>query len=177
MEESLNEIISDAVAYLMKNHAPKAFSQMGLAKVSGISQGTICMNLRGERGWSIEVLEKLCPPLGVPLEDLIRIGRELQYYANPDIKCYRPRSLNFKFKIGDVVVLKKELLESAVSRRDVRKFTVYAVYLTDEGVQYQVNDPKKEYQEEWEFLKEEALIPLTSAEQARDKIRKALEVL
>ena len=77
-QKSLNEIITDAVAYLMKNHAPKAFSQMGLSKVSGISQGTICMNLKGERGWSIDVLDKICPPLGVPLEDLIMIGRELQ---------------------------------------------------------------------------------------------------
>lgn len=76
--KSLNEIITDAVAYLMKNHAPKPFSQGGLAKVSGVSQGTICMNLKGERGWSIDVLERLCPSLGVPLEDLIAIGRELQ---------------------------------------------------------------------------------------------------
>ena len=77
-KKSMNEIITDAVAYLMKNHAPKAFSQAGLAKVSGVSQGTICMNLKGERGWSIDVLDKLCPPLGVPLEDLVMIGKELQ---------------------------------------------------------------------------------------------------
>ena len=76
--KNLNGIITDAVSYLMKSHAPKAFSQGGLAKVSGVSQGTICMNLKGERGWSIDVLERLCPPLGVPLEDLIVIGRELQ---------------------------------------------------------------------------------------------------
>lgn len=100
MEKSLNEIISDAVAYLMKNHAPKAFSQMGLAKVSGISQGTICMNLKGERGWSIDVLEKLCPPLGVPLEDLIMIGRELQYYTDPDIKRYKPALLTSNSRSG-----------------------------------------------------------------------------
>jgi transcriptional regulator with XRE-family HTH domain len=177
IEKSMNEIITDAVAYLMKNHAPKAFSQAGLAKVSGVSQGTICMNLKGERGWSIDVLDKLCPSLGVPLEDLVMIGKELRYYTSPPISPRSPRSIDFKFKIGDVVVLKRELLESAVSRKDVRLFTVYAVYLTDEGVQYQVNDPKAESQEEWEFLKEEDLIPLTSAKQARDKIRKALELL
>ena len=74
----LNEVISCAVAYLMENHAPKPLSQGGLAKLSGVSQGTICMNLKGERGWSIDVLEKLCPALGVPLEDLILIGKELQ---------------------------------------------------------------------------------------------------
>lgn len=74
----MNEIISGAVSYLMAQHAPKPLSQGGLAKLSGVSQGTICMNLKGERGWSIDILEKLCPTLGVPLEDLILIGKELQ---------------------------------------------------------------------------------------------------
>lgn len=76
--KSLNKIISDAVDYLMKHHAPKAFSQAGLAKASGVSQAMLSVNLRGGGGWSIDVLERLCPPLGVPLEDLIVIGRELQ---------------------------------------------------------------------------------------------------
>ena len=80
--KSLNVVISDAVRYLMKSHAPKALSQGGLARLSGVAQATICMNLKGERGWSIDILEKLCPPLGVELEDLICIGKELQVSNN-----------------------------------------------------------------------------------------------
>ena len=80
--KSLNLVISDAVSYLMRHHTPKPFSQGGLARLSGVAQGTICMNLKNERGWSIDILEKLCPALGVELEDLICIGKELQVSSN-----------------------------------------------------------------------------------------------
>lgn len=166
-QKSLNEIITDAVSYLMKNHAPKPFSQGGLAKVSGVSQGTICMNLKGERGWSIDVLERLCPPLGVPLEDLIAIGRELHIRTNP--LCD-----NAAFQIGDTVVRKRELLSGCVNRTDVKKYQVYAIFTTAAGTQYQLNDPAEEYREDWYFENESDLVSLHSAEKMKAKINAAL---
>ena len=77
-KKDLNGMVTDAVRYLMEHHAPKPLSQGALARLSGVSQGAICMNLKGDRRWSLDVLERLCPWLGLPLEDLIIIGRELQ---------------------------------------------------------------------------------------------------
>ena len=82
VNKSLNEMTTDAVKYLMREHTPKKMSQGYLSKVSGISQATICMNLKNERGWSLDVLEKIAVGLGVAPEDIIILGRELQKRPN-----------------------------------------------------------------------------------------------
>ena len=76
-QESLNNVISEAVAYLMEHRNPEPLSQGKLAKLSGVSQGTICMNLKNERGWSIDVLERVLPALGISRETLVKAVREL----------------------------------------------------------------------------------------------------
>lgn len=76
-QESLNYAISEAVAYLMEHCNPEPLSQGKLAKLSGVSQGTICMNLKNERGWSIDVLERILPALGIPRETLVEVVKEL----------------------------------------------------------------------------------------------------
>ena len=74
MERNLNVVISNGLRSLMENYKPVPLSQGKLARMSGVAQATICMNLKGERGWSIDILEKICRALGVSVAEMITEG-------------------------------------------------------------------------------------------------------
>lgn len=73
----LNEVVSTAVAYLMKVNAPKEMSQALLSKKSGLSQSAISINLKGERGWSMDSFDRVCRAFGVLPEEALTLGRKL----------------------------------------------------------------------------------------------------
>lgn len=96
---SLNQIITEAVRYLMEVRGPKKMSQGLLARKTGVSQTTISMNLRGERGWTAEVLEKISDGLGSTPEEVIAIGRVL----HSEGKC--PKKLLLRMLIDQLLEL------------------------------------------------------------------------
>ncbi len=89
-QKSLNEMISAAMEHLIENNVPKRVSHNTLAKLSGVAQSAISANLRNERGWTIETLDRLCPTLGTSVEEVIILGRQL---CETDGKPVFPRPL------------------------------------------------------------------------------------
>jgi transcriptional regulator with XRE-family HTH domain len=67
-KETLNRLVSEEVKYRM---IARSYSQGELARMSGVSQGTLSMNLACEHGWTLDVLERLCPFLGATPGGLI----------------------------------------------------------------------------------------------------------
>ena len=67
--ETLQKEIGNIIRHLMQL---RGISQGKLAKLSGVSQGTICMNLKGERGWSIDVLNPICKALFITIGELLQ---------------------------------------------------------------------------------------------------------
>ena len=89
-QNSLNEIISRAVLYLMENNVPKKLSQNALARLTGAAQSALSACLRNGNGWTIDTLDRVCNALGTPLEEVVVLGRQL---AENEGKPVFPRPL------------------------------------------------------------------------------------
>lgn len=71
--ETLQKEIGNIIRHLMQL---RGISQGKLAKLSGVSQETICMNLKGERGWSIDVLNPICKALFITIGELLQTAEK-----------------------------------------------------------------------------------------------------
>ena len=170
MEKELNHSITRVVSYLMKHHAPKAFSQAGLAKASGVSQAMLSVNLRGGGGWSIDVLERLCPPLGITVSELIRAAETY----DPHSPGALAGTLNTRFKIGDAVVLKRDLADLIACREYCPVYKVHALYETAEGLKYHIlrlGVEELDEQDHWVFRAGYELVPKSTACEIYDAVK------
>lgn len=107
--EDLNAIISAGVRFLMSARAEIAGTQGKLAKLSGVSQATICMNLRGLRGWTADVLEKISLAYCILPEQLIALGRRVK--DRPDAVKRETLRIRQAKLLAELVAVNKQLAE------------------------------------------------------------------
>lgn len=169
MEKKLNKHISRVVSHLMKTSGPKPLSQGKLAKISGVSQALLCITLNDRGGWSIDILERLCPALGITVGELIRAAETY----DPQSPGALAGTLNNHFKIGDKVVQRRDLADLITHRGDCPIYKVHGLYETAEGLKYHILPLVEDlvYQEDWAFRAGHELVPEPAAREVYNAVK------